>query len=354
MFQDRVFLPREAIHLFPRLYRPKPFSKARHLRRVAEALRLSKTAKLRLEWMLWYEENGRNAFAASRHFGIAPKTFNKWRKIYREDNLHTLEDRSKAPKKKRERTLTGVEEMRLVALRKQFLRYGKEKLAQRYRETYGGKMSSWHAQMVIEKYRLYYHPKKNARTQAKRRSAQKKKRITELKTRPRSGFLLCLDTMVRYSRGCKRYVFTAIDKHAKIAFARMYPSKSSKNAADFLSRLHWLLDGKIEHAGHDNGSEFQGQFRDLCGTLGIAQYHSRPHIPASYAKRQRNERALQSDAAGRVHPDGQSHRRSRGLQPATHGMARRVQLQTTPPVFGVYVTDQFHLQTSALVTYVSV
>lgn len=296
MPQSTILTPRQAIHLFPRLYIPKPFiGKERHLRKIAGVLGLSRAAKNRLEWMLWYEGNGKNALKTARHFGISAKTFYKWRALYHEDNLHTLEDRSKAPARRRQRTLTGEQELRLAALRKQFLRYGKEKLAQRYQEMYSEPMSAWHVQKIIEKYRLYYHPQKNARTQALRRRAQKKKRITELKAKRRAGFLLCMDTMVRYGQGCKRYVFTAVDRHAKLAFARMYPSKSSRNAADFLNRLHWLLSGKIEHMGHDNGSEFQGEFRELCRTLGIEQYHSRPHTPKDNAVNERFNRTLEEE-----------------------------------------------------------
>jgi len=44
----------------------------------------------------------------------------------------------------------------------------------------------------------------------------------------------------------KRYIFTAVDKISKIAFARMYRSCSSLNAADFLNRLWYLTEGKVE------------------------------------------------------------------------------------------------------------
>jgi myo-inositol catabolism protein IolC len=50
-----------------------------------------------------------------------------------------------------------------------------------YQKRYGQKLSSWKIQRVIEKYNLYYHPKKTARIAQKRRRTIKKKRITELK-----------------------------------------------------------------------------------------------------------------------------------------------------------------------------
>jgi hypothetical protein len=75
----------------------------------ADLLTLSKPARLRLEWMIWYETQGRNALATCRHFGISPKTFHKWRKRYREDNLRTLEDKPRTPKRKRSREITPLQ-----------------------------------------------------------------------------------------------------------------------------------------------------------------------------------------------------------------------------------------------------
>jgi hypothetical protein len=57
--------------------------------------------------------------------------------------------------------------------------HGKEKPVLRYVAIYGEAMTAWKVQKVIEKYGIYYRPAKNARTQAKRRKAEKRKRTTE-------------------------------------------------------------------------------------------------------------------------------------------------------------------------------
>jgi hypothetical protein len=49
---------------------------------------------------------------------------------------------------------------------------------------------------VIEKYKLYDHPLKTAKIARKRKRALKKKRITELSKKPKTGFLICLDVIV--------------------------------------------------------------------------------------------------------------------------------------------------------------
>src|SRR3989344_5360544 len=207
---------------------------------------LSKSAKQRLKWMDYYQQCN-NAAKTGRYFGISRKTFHKWHKLYNPQNLLTLEEQSRRPKRLRQWQVTREEETRVKALRKRYIRYGKEKLKVIYQREYRQSISSWKIQRVIEKHQLYYSPQKNYQLQAKRKRNQPKKRITELQRDKRTGFLIALDTIVIHAYGQKRYILTGIDTHAKMAFARMYPGHGSYYAAAFLKRLHYLLDGKIEN-----------------------------------------------------------------------------------------------------------
>lgn len=267
----------------------KLLSKYERWRKVAGILKVSKEAKLRLEWIIYYyEKSERNASLTCRHFGITRKTFYKWFNLFDEDNIYTiylLQDRSRAPRHVRQREITPQEKINIIKLRKKYIRYGKMKLVRKYRQEYGQTISSWKIQKVIEEKKLYFNPVKTAKTSRKRQKTQKKKRITELKLnklpayKRKAGYIICLDTVVIYWNGLKRYVFTAIDKYGKIAFARMYKSKSSLNAQDFLYRLNYLLDGQIPRVGHDNGTEFGKHFKQACQKLNIEQYYSRNKTP---------------------------------------------------------------------------
>src|SRR3989344_1350843 len=200
-----------------------PFDQYANWRKQVVVLKPSRPAAHRLEWMIWYETKAeRRARRTCRHFGIAPKTFYLWQKRFGAGDVRALEDRSRAPHRRRVRTITSEQEERILTLRRTFLRYGKEKLARRYAEEYGEPVSSWHVQKVIEKHRLYYPPAKNARTQAKRRCAEKKKRIAELPLIPRLGFLFRIDTVVRYWHGVKRYILTAVDTTSRLALAHYW------------------------------------------------------------------------------------------------------------------------------------
>ena len=241
---------------------------------------LSKEAKLRLKWMDYYSKTG-NIALTCRYFGISRKTFYCWLKRYNPYYLKTLEDRSRAPINRRKPEITPLQELRVIKLRKKYIRYSKLKLAVIYQRNYQEKLSSWKIQRVIQKHHLYYLPVKTAKIQKKRLSAQKKKRITKLKKEQRTGFLIYADVVVIYWNSLKRYIFTVIDFYSKIAFARMYTTKSSKNAQDFLNRLYYLYQGKIENLQTDNGSEFQGYFEKTIQQLPqtIQRYFSRPHTP---------------------------------------------------------------------------
>jgi transposase InsO family protein len=100
-------------------------------------------------------------------------------------------------------------------------------------------------------------------------------------------------------------LFTAIDRYTKLAYARMYTTKSTVNAEDFLLRLHYLLGGQMEQVGHDNGSEFQGHFKATCEKLGIPQYHSRVKTPKDNATNERFNRTLREEfvEAGNAYDD---------------------------------------------------
>lgn len=270
------------------------YSRVERLRQIAQRLSLSKSAHLRLEWFLYYQKH-HNVTLTCRHFGIARKTFYKWQKRFDTKNLRTLEDYSRAPQRKRQRMITPIQEERIVALRKQFIRYGKEKLVKKYFQAYQEVISAWQIQLVIMNYQLYYHPAKNARTQAKRLRAEKKKRITELKRKKRPGFLFCIDTVVRSWHGKKRYIVTAIDAWSKIAFAHMYSSHSSATAADFLIRLRHLTNGKIENIQSDNGTEFHKHFDQACKKLTIHHYWSRVKTPKDNPVNERFNRTLQDE-----------------------------------------------------------
>ena len=100
--------------------------KARELSRFGCAL--SRTAQHRLQWMAHYLQHGRNAAFTSRHFGIARQTFYRWWRRYDPQDLTSLEDRSHRPHRRRQPTWSAAQAAAVLGLRREYPRWGKDKL----------------------------------------------------------------------------------------------------------------------------------------------------------------------------------------------------------------------------------
>jgi transposase InsO family protein len=286
-------------YYFPSVRRGRELlSRYERWRKVAKTIGLSKRALLRLEWMIYYHTKAEgNASLTSRHFGIARKTFYLWYNRFDEAHLASLEEHSRAPIKRREKEYTPEQYIRFISLRLEYIRYGKVKLLIKYQEKYpeDTSISLWKIQCMLTRAKIYYNPIKQGRTNRKRTNSVKRKKVTDLKKKKQRGFLVCLDTIVQYWNGKKRYIITGIDRYSKIAFARMYTTHSSKSAEDFLYRMYYLLDGKIVNIQTDNGSEFKKHFHRGLEKLSLPQYHSRIKTPKDNPVIERFNRTLQDE-----------------------------------------------------------
>jgi putative transposase len=260
---------------------------------------LTPQAQLKLEWIIFYHTIGeRNAIKTAKHFGINPKTFHKWKGRFQEKNLLTLEEQSRAPVKTRKRDISQLQRRQIRELRNKHLRWGKMKLQKHYKKMYGEYLSSWKFQIVIEEEHLYFDKAKVRKQKRKRKQAQSnpKRRITEFVKEHKVHHLWHVDTvLLTQSTGGYRYLLTAIDDQSKLAYARLYTSHSSKQAADFLKRLHYLTEGEIINLHHDNGTEFEKHFKQACSELSLPQWYSRVRTPKDNAVLERFNRTIQEE-----------------------------------------------------------
>lgn len=271
-------------YFFPRKHLPFK-GKWQLLREVGKDI-LSLSAQLRLEWIIFYQTVGKeNSKLTASHFGISRKTFHKWLKRFSEVNLRSLEEKSRAPINKRTWMVTKAEEERIVSLRKRYLKYGKKKLKVLYQAFFKEKISTWKIERVIRKHQLYFDKAFYLKNQAKRQKKRLKPKvlITNFNKKRELGFLWHVDCIILWWYGVKRVIFTALEDISKITFARVYSTNSSKNAKDFLERIIYLANGKIDNIHQDNGSEFAGLFEKACQELSILQIYSRVKTPQDNA-----------------------------------------------------------------------
>src|SRR5258707_10745057 len=71
---------------------------------------------------------GRNAVRPCRRFGISRQTFYRWKRRFDRHDLSTLEEHSHRPRSVRQPTWTPELAERVLSLRKQYPRWGKDKL----------------------------------------------------------------------------------------------------------------------------------------------------------------------------------------------------------------------------------
>jgi len=288
----------------PRLayFQPNPIAlgnKWQILRKIGQET-LSEKAQLKLEWIIFYYTVGKkNVTDTATHFGISRKTFHKWLNRFDEKNLLTLEEVSRAPENTRTWTVTYEEEQRIKALRKQNMEYGKKKLKVLYQKAYGETISTWKIERVIRAYHLYPDKTAHAKQVEKRSKSKQKVRIHEVKDALKQikefGFLWHIDAIIIWWYGTRRIIFTALEDKTKIAYARVYKTNTSGYAEDFLKRLMYLVEGKVDVMHSDNGSEFAGEFEKVCQTRNILQIYSRPYTPKDNPALERFNNTIQHE-----------------------------------------------------------
>jgi len=232
-------------------------------------------------------------------FGINPKTLHKWKDRFKENNLASLEERSRKPLKTRGWEVTRQEESNIISLRKRNMEFGKKKLRVLHKKEYGKDISTWKIERVVRKHNLFPDKKRHKVLVEKRQKSKPKVRINTVKSIIKHikqfGFLWHIDAVIIYWYGERRIIFTAIEEYARIAYARVYKTNSSTYSGDFLKRLLYLCDGKIEVMHSDNGAEFEGEFEKACRKLNIARIYSRAYTPKDNSSLERFNRTIQEE-----------------------------------------------------------
>ncbi len=262
---------------------------------------LSPAARERFSWVKFYFTKGRkNAIYTAEMYSTNRSTIMKWVKRFNEQNIASLEEKSRGPKHPRGLELTWEQQKRIKELRIENIDYGPKKLKLLYENQYHEEMSLWHMQRVIEKYKLYPLDEKAKTKLRYSRKLSNKTRIHKMKetikkNHQRFGYLWHIDTVVLYEKGYKRYLYTAIEDYTRIAFSHVYDNHSSRLAAEFLMRLYIVTSGTLQTIHVDNGSEFQGDFEAICKKLGINLIYSRPGTPKDNGKLERFNQTIQKE-----------------------------------------------------------
>jgi transposase InsO family protein len=262
-------------------------------RKQAELVCLSAEGKERLEWMIQIDK-GMTIQDIAREYNIGKSVIYKWKKVFFEYFLQSLETRSRKPYNIREGKEYIEKEKRVIKIRQENIMQGKMKLKQIYKDTYGEEISSYYIQKIIDRHNLYHIRKKEVKT---RKKGVKRLKITEYGKRVKEyGEIIHLDTIELRHKDMKRYIMTAIDSHTRIAYAYGYEKHSSENAKDFLKRVVYIMGKeRIQNIHTDNGSEFAGEFEEYVKELKYTHWYSRVRVSTDNGKCERFNRTVQDE-----------------------------------------------------------
>ena len=242
---------------------------------------LSRGARLRLQWMDYYRQHGSNAALTCRYFGISRQTFYRWKPRYDPEDLASLEARSHRPHRRRQPTWTAELAERVLGLRRQYPRWGKDKLAVLlHREgrsvsasMVGRILSRLKARgVLIEPPAMHLKARRRPRPYARRKPHD---------YRPQApGDLVEVDTLELHPLpGVTIKQFTARDVVSRWDVLEAHTRATATLAAGFLDTLRARLPFPVRALQVDGGGEFAAQFEVACQERGLQLFVLPPRSP---------------------------------------------------------------------------
>jgi transposase InsO family protein len=236
-----------------------------------EEAALSREAKHKLKVLRWHHEHGRSVGRTADHFGFSRPTVYAWLK--RSDaGPKGLEKRSHRPHNVRRSTWTVELERRVLQLREQYPRWGKDKLVVLLRKE-GIAVSTSMVGRILKHLKdsgqlIEPLPEQRRSKKHPRRPYAIRKPKSYLAKEP--GDLVELDTVdLRPVPGVILKHFTARDVVSKWDVLGLYSRATANTAAQFLDAILERTPNEVKALQVDGGSEFKADFEALCEERGI-------------------------------------------------------------------------------------
>lgn len=260
---------------------------------------ITEKALTRCRILAFWEKHGDEA--TTEAFGVSRRTLFRWQRSLRETGgkLEGLNAKATAPHLRRKRIVPDAIRSRIITLRTEHPRLGKEKLhALLTQEGYTGSVSTVGRMLTdLKKQGKLPNPVKlslEGRTGRLTEKRRERKRKTKLR-RPRGYRVLEVDTIVRSIDGMKRYIVTSVDTNTRTAFAAAYTNHGSASAADFLRHATIAIPDCPLAIQTDNGSEFALHFTQAVRAMGALRFHTHPYTPKENAHIERFNRSLNEE-----------------------------------------------------------
>jgi putative transposase len=244
---------------------------------------LSRAAQVRLAWMDFHRRT-HNVALTCRHFGISRQTFYRWLKRYEPMDLTSLEERSHCPHHRRQPTWSFSLERKVLRLRLQFPRWGKDKLAVLLRQP-GEVVSTSMVGRILTRLKRggqLREPARRAAPGSRRRLRPRPYAVRKPKQYAvsRPGDLVEVDTLdVRPVPGVVFKQFTARDVISRWDVIQAHGRATAFAASQFLETLLHRMPFPIRALQVDGGSEFAADFEQACQQRGLHLFVLPPRSP---------------------------------------------------------------------------
>jgi transposase InsO family protein len=233
--------------------------------------------------MDFYHTHDCNAALTCRHFAIARSTFYRWLSRYDPRDISSLEDRSRAPGKRREPTTPTRVVDAILKLRDERPAWSKYKLSVVLVRDFGIEVSASTVGRVLKRHGRIDKKASLRRTRAAKGRNLRKRRPKGF-TASAPGELVQIDTKhLNLPWSEKRFHFEAIDLATRMKVSGIATTGSSRSAETFLAHALSNFPFPVSAVQTDNGSEYAHLFEQACETAGIEHYLSYPRCPKQNA-----------------------------------------------------------------------
>jgi transposase InsO family protein len=243
---------------------------------------LSRTGQHRLKVIRWHLAHGENVSLTALHFGHSRTSIQAWLKAYKARGPAGLEDKSHRPRHCRQPTWSAELEQRVLELREQFPRWGKDKLVVLLRKQ-GLQVSTSMVGRILKHLKdtgqlIEPLPERRRRKRNFARPYAIRKPKGYLVKEP--GDLVEVDTVdLRPEPGIVLKHFTGRDIVSRWDVLGIYSRATANTASQYLDELMTRTPFTIKAIQVDGGSEFKAQFEAACQERGIPLFVLPPSSP---------------------------------------------------------------------------
>ena len=262
---------------------------------------ISEKALKRMRILVFWEKHGLEATMEA--FQIKRRTLFDWKKKFQNggSKIEALNDKSRAPQKKRARQWDDKIIAEIKRLRWEHPNLGKDKLHPElliYCNEQGLECPTITTigRIIKDLGGLRMFPQKishfgKARIPKRAKKLRKPKDFKALYP----GHMVALDSIERRINGDKRYIITFEDIYTRFTFAWSTKSHASEAAKEFFQLCIKIFPFPIDFVLTDNGSEFAKNFSDSMKELHKIHYHTYPRTPKMNAHLERFNRTIQDE-----------------------------------------------------------